>query len=568
MAPRSQSVVGLAITAFILITFTFGSAQTVANEGATQEMLALPIRVTDAEGKPVAGATVVPWALRCSQGHGLWCVEGFGESLPPTITTDVEGNATVPYPRFAVAKERIRTTQVTLSIDCPDFAYMRYEFIDVPLTADGSHVVKLVVGARVEIVPMQDGKPASLDGLYIGWSDARRSQPATTYAKSADGVLRLPPMTVGSGQVMLVRLDGEHATDFSPFADLNLEQGATVRQSLDLHPASQFRGTLSDNVPRPVKNGRLSAMTLPTNAKLEHVHWATWAPIAEDGTFVIDNWPADQTVQIIALCDGFMAESGAAPEVAEKPPIHDFFRRPQVFSPAAQREPLVLRMTPMVRCAIETVNEQGAPVPRVKVDSSPNVGWWNVGSQIYCAPLIKSEKWLLTHDHSASVENLYEVPFRTVTDDSGHGTMDLPVGSEDFSATQADFELPVVRGRRDHRVDVIAGETPTIQLVLQPKNTEYLGDWDKLGGVLFGCTGEQCRRLISDPGFRKKMDYVGDQLNAAKDPTDPAVLRRAYAEIGKAFDELDDQDEANIWRRKAEEQAAKLPPGQGVDEEH
>jgi hypothetical protein len=375
-------------------------------------------------------------------------------------------------------------------------------------------------------------------------------------------------MKIGSGQVMLVRLDGERATEFSPVAELDLEQGATVRQALDIHPAVQIRGTLSDNVPRPVKNGRVSARTLPSNPKREHVDWTSWAAVAEDGTFVINNWPADQTVQIIALCDGFMAESGAAPEVVEKPPVHDSFSRPQVFPPEAQREPIVLRMTPMVRCAIETVNEQGAPVPGVKVESCPNVGWWNTGSQIYCAPLMHRENWLLKHDYSAAVDKQYEQPFLTVTDDSGHGTIDLPVGSEDFSATQADFELPVVRGRRDHRFDVIAGETPTIRLVLQPKGTEYLGDWDKLAGVLFGCTGEQCRHLISDPGFRKRMDYVGDQLNAAKDPTDPAVLRRAYAEIGKAFDEMDDQDEANIWRHKAEEQAAKLPPGQGVDDEH
>ena len=360
----------------------------------------------------------------------------------------------------------------------------------------------------------------------------------------------------------------QHATDFSPVAELDLEQGAIVRRTLDLNRAVQIRGTLSDNVPHPVKHGRVSARTLPSDPKREQVNWISWAPVAEDGTFVIDNWPDDQAVQIIAICDGFMAESGVAPAVVEKPPVHDTFCRPQVFLPAAQREPLVLKMTPMVHCAIETVNEQGAPVPGAKVGSCPNVGWWNGGSQIYCAPLMHSENWLLKHDYSASVDDLYEEPFKTVTDDSGHGAMDLPVGTEDFYAEHANFELPVVRGFREQRAYLTAGETPTIRLVLQPKGTEYLGDWDKLAGVLFGCTGEKCRHLIADPGFRKKMDYVGDQLNAAKDPTDPAVLRRAYAEIGKAFDEMDDKDEANIWRHKAEEQAAKLPPGQGVDEEH
>ena len=35
-------------------------------------MLKLPVRVVDADGKPMANAKVTPWALRSSQGHGPW----------------------------------------------------------------------------------------------------------------------------------------------------------------------------------------------------------------------------------------------------------------------------------------------------------------------------------------------------------------------------------------------------------------------------------------------------------------------------------------------------------------
>ena len=37
-----------------------------------QQMLKLPVRVVDADGKPVANAKIIPWALRSSQGHGTW----------------------------------------------------------------------------------------------------------------------------------------------------------------------------------------------------------------------------------------------------------------------------------------------------------------------------------------------------------------------------------------------------------------------------------------------------------------------------------------------------------------
>jgi hypothetical protein len=105
---------------------------------------------------------------------------------------------------------------------------------------------------------------------------------------------------------------------------------------------------------------------------------------------------------------------------------------------------------------------------------------------------------------------------------------------------------------------LVAGEPTHARLVLQPKGTEFLGDWDKLAGVLFGCTGEQCRRLLEDPGFRKRITAVRIQMDEAEDINDPKLLKNAFAEISAAFDEVGDQEEVARWRRKADEQAAKL----------
>ncbi len=556
---RSFQLLALVAEGLALCAVTNSSSLT-AEEVSPQALLPLPVRLVDAGGEPVAGAKIIPWALRSSQGHGSWSKDGQGGSEPPEFTTDTEGRTEIVYPRYSYADERVRVLSVTLSIDHPDFAYISHENIDVPRRETGPHVVKLARGATVEVMPVQEGRPANLNGLYLKWSDDRSWKPGVSPVVTATGGLQIPTMAAGPNEVMAVRLEGERATHFSSIVPLDLQAGKPVRATVELKPAARIVGRLSDNVPRPVKNGRLSARTVPRRWDGKHVHWINWAPIAEDGTFVIEAWPASEDAQIIVLCDGFIAESGAAPSVAKAPPERDSFSRPQVFAPESFAQPIELQMTALVHCEVEVVDRQGKPLAGVKVVSFPNVGWWNVGSQIYCTPLVRGERLLRERKFEAAVERDAPIPFEAVTDADGRATLQLPVGKEDLVVENEDYELPVNRGRREQEVVLVAGETANARLVLQPKGTEYLGDWDKLAGVLFGCSGEECRRLLEDTGFRKKMVKVGARFNNSADPHDPDMLRSAYSEIAAGFDELNDQQEAAIWRRKAAEQAGKLPP--------
>jgi len=550
-----------------LVTARLGQAESSTPTQSAQEMITLPVRVVDVQGQPVADVTVIPWDLRCSQGHGQWRLDGKGGSIPPTLKTDSDGAAVVPYPRFTDADEFVRTTEVTLSLDHPEFAYLSHEYINVPRADTAPHTVKLERGARVEIAPIENGKPAPLDGLYALWSDGRSWKSGVQVSKTEDGALRIPNMPAGKGQVLIVRLDGERVTHFSPIVDLELQNSATMREKVELRPAVRIEGALSNDVPRPVRHGRVVGHTLPNDSEGEHVLWFDWAPVTAEGTFVIEAWPAGEAVQIIALCDGYIAESGTAPAVVDDPHVSSAFQRPQVFAPEELDEQIAVRMTPLVRCVVETVNELGAPVPSVKVASNPNVLWWNCGSQIYCHPLVNGRRLLIERDYRKIAEGDLAMPFTTVTDASGRGELQLPVHTKGLYAEHADYELPIVlgRGRREHRIALIAGETTSARLVLQPKGTERIGEWDKLAGVLFGCTGEQCQRLLNDPGFRAKMDVVRQVLDSAKDPTDPAVLTVAYTATAAAFDELDDKEEAAQWRLKAAQQVAKLL-GDGGDQ--
>jgi hypothetical protein len=538
------------------------SSLAASNKEVAQEMVSLPVHVVDPDGKPVARATVKPWALRCSQGHGLWIPKGFGKSKPPKYTTDDNGNCEVRYPRYAVPDERVQTTEVTLSIDHPDFALTSYEGVNVPRSESGPHTATLKRGATVEIVPMEKGKPAPLKGLSALWSDSRSYEPGVTISTTADGALRLPMMPAEHGQLVLAKLDNGRATHLSNVIDLDLKVGEIVRKEVELYPAERITGMVSDNVPRPIKNGRLSARTLPKDNYDNDVNWHSWARIAEDGTFVIDAWPAGEPIQIIALSDGYIGESGAAPDVVKRKPSNpDSFYRPQVFTPEQQRKSITLRMKPLAQCDIETVDTKGSPLTGVEVSAYPNVGWWNGGSQVYCTPLVRGEQLLATRDYRTSVDKAFPQPFEATSDAKGHCQIYLPIGREDLYAENDHFELPVVRGRREQRVQLVADTTNAVRLVMQSKGKEHLGEWDKLAGVLFGCTGEQCRRLLNDPGFRAKITKVRERLDAAKDPNDPAVLLIAYFEIAEAFDQLGDMEEAFKWRHKALAETNKLTSG-------
>ena len=81
-------------------------------------MLTKRFRITNPQGQPVAGATVIPWAVRSEQGHGPWRINDDYTAKPPTIVTDAEGRGEFAFPRF-IDKDHTTppaSTPVALSI--------------------------------------------------------------------------------------------------------------------------------------------------------------------------------------------------------------------------------------------------------------------------------------------------------------------------------------------------------------------------------------------------------------------------------------------------------------------
>jgi hypothetical protein len=526
-----------------------------------QMVKAFPVRVVDPEGNAITDAVVRPWALRSSQGHGLWDDDDDrSEVNPKSVVTNEDGNASVAYPYYRDLLEGTRTTSVSIFVDHRDFALPDAIHIDVPLENKPPFEIKLDRGVALELQPTIDGELANSADLYVLWSDERSWQLAGGAERTSDGTLRLPPLKPGNNSFLMARLDGDRVTHFSHLTDLTISSRDDQVVDVPLLPALRTEGVLSDNVPRPVTNGRIKLQTLaPAGADDYRVGWLTWVPIRRDGTFTIDAWPAGEKIELIALCDGFIAKSGIAPPEVVDPrdPASDPFQRPQVFEPGG-KEPLLVEMEELVSCVVTVVDEDNKPVAGVDVVSWPNVCWWNNGSQIYCEPLVRCELLLLKRDYQACIDESFSQPFRLPTNGSGQVTLELPVGSERVTVISDLYELPVFLGRRNVTVELEAGQATEVTFRLQPRGTERLGDWDKLAGVVFGCSTREGRRICALPEVRKKMDEFTTQFREAKNQHDPKLLSEAYTMVADAFASVGDLNEATRWHQKAAEEVAKI----------
>ena len=87
-------------------------------------------------------------------------------------------------------------------------------------------------------------------------------------------------------------------------------------------------------------------------------------------------------------------------------------------------------MTPLATCLVTAVDEENSPVAGLEIESWPNVGWWNGGSQIYCDPLTSGERRLKYRSYESSIDYPFPKPFRATTDRFGSATLELPAGRE------------------------------------------------------------------------------------------------------------------------------------------
>ncbi len=156
-----------------------------------------------------------------------------------------------------------------------------------------------------------------------------------------------------------------------------------------------------------------------------------------------------------------------------------------------------------------------------------------------------------------AADDAFPSPFQAETNAQGEATLELPVGGESLTVVSDVYELPVFLGRRDVEVKLTADKPAEVTLRLQPRGTEKLGEWDKLAGVVFGCSTREGRRICALPGVQAKMEEFTRRFREAKNQRDPQLLSEAYQAVAEAFTGIGDLEQAAIWREKAADQSKK-----------
>ncbi|TWU60740.1 hypothetical protein Poly51_10210 [Rubripirellula tenax] len=543
------------------------------------------VRVTDGDGEPIAGVTVTPWALRSSQGHGRWPDgDDRADMSPEPVTTDDNGIATIRYPFYRDIAELTRVFSVSVNLSHPNFTIEDSVDIDVPMMDDGPHKIEMKQAASIALVPQSRAADFHIDQIHVVSSDVLNTN--SNSPKRSSGQIVLETLSPAPFRAMLVRLVDGKAVEFSDPIELTLKSGRNEAVTLAMHPAVSIRGRFGDEVPRPVVAGRVCAIASPRKHPLPNFDWTQWAPVDEHGDFVIEGFPRSETMQVIALCEHFIAKNGYEPiadasaadanqsnplgglqtmfEMAKElaKPTAKPSTRPQVFGPNPE-QPITINMSPLVRCEVSVTDPDGNPLRNILVGACPNVFWWNWGSQLYGVQLMRSTEWLMGIAveepwDSDSVRG-YDIPFFDHSNDDGFATLYLPPGNQDMLAESKakDYRLPIFMGRRDHQVTIVQGETLDVTLQLEPAGTEALGEYDKLAGVVFGCSTREGKQICALPEVRQKMDDFARRLREAKNPRDPAVLAEAFAVVAEAFDNAGDAKESAKWKAKADAEAAK-----------
>jgi hypothetical protein len=418
-------------------------------------------KVVTVEGKPVVGAKVSVWQVAWKQGRMSGSF-GVDPKLVPPAETEDDGVAIIIFPAAIGDNPRIAMLReadargiysLGLRIDHPDHPVWQ-DYV----TLKGDRRIVLADSTTIDVhAHREDGKgvvrqlyPLLPGSIYLGADWAEKGGLLT---------IRRVDVQKDTRSLRIVHLPDKGPILFSNVIDLTQHVGNPISLDVSLKPGVRVEGRLSETVPRPIKNGRIVAAVIVVATPRPNRDWGAAVPIAADGTFVLESCPADENLQIVALCDGWASRSPSQPEVdaysAENAyPVSYQGPRATVVSPRLYRlketaiHP-VIPMDPTATCQVTVHDEKGAPIPGATVQFWPNQQWHNLGSNIVgagddFATLIR--KQAASRTHQSPIESCAIKSFSATTDGRGMAIVrNLPVGGTPVGVAPPQLPFSVSR---------------------------------------------------------------------------------------------------------------------------
>ena len=447
------------------LTLNFGSSALLAQEGEATaeekpkkkpdvEMLECKVKVVDPDGHPVEDAVVYCTGLRSKEergSHWVWSDEQWGKV--PEIKTDPDGIATMPYPRML--SDGKTTGTMTWSVDHPDFSSYRHDHsVD-----DDPAKIELERGFRIAVTAIDDAGKKITERLYaVGsfegggkWEVKKNGTLVSNVMKKQDGILRV------------VCFQEDKPTLFSE--EIEIKPGDKSRVLLNdvkLSLGCRVEGQLDDSVTRPVKNGYIIAdiwKKPDSNNGSSRWNWRDEARIAKDGTFVFESLPANEVVQMIAICDGWVSAKPKVEDVLALLPTVDpirvrsrikksSFLTPQLVKTDGIETAADLLMVKAPTVTLKFIDNNGSPLEGVHAGSSPNQYWFNYGSELLGSSYPARRIWGLQQRgenlaayYRADLSNMSSRYFGETNREGVMHLKNMPPGVQKVSVFHKKFEI-------------------------------------------------------------------------------------------------------------------------------
>jgi beta-lactamase regulating signal transducer with metallopeptidase domain len=442
------------------------------------------IVVQDDQGRPVAGATVLPSGFRVKGIHAadayFWNKKLFGP--PEPVVTDGEGNAYLKYPVEGIPEEREFTGKLILEISHPQFApvYVQEYSVDKP-----EKPVRLTPGVHLRLSGYHGSDHQPVTELIVNLNQALIS--TNDLQSKADGAIELNQLSPGGHILQLMGKLASGEIVYSQSQTFTAKKGKEYHFDLELKPGIRLEGRIDDRVPRPIKNGRVLIDIRPpefpawTNwtqvgslfKEYPGVYfWRSYRPIAEDGTFVFESVPPGG-LDVVVHGDGFVSKDGG--EFADRNGPHwtkvRGFAVPQAFALTAPTTTIVVATEPTATLEVTAKTKRGKPVAGATIHLNPNVIRMNG---------ILGDVRQSNEAPFRDVPSLPNVPYSAVTDQNGMAVIrNVPAITARMEVFHPQFQVPLQdpKSWRNRSIDMAfsPGATNHYELTLEPKGTDYIG---------------------------------------------------------------------------------------------
>ena len=437
--------------------------------------------VQDDDGKPISGATVLPDGFRVKGIHGAdaygWNKKLFGP--PVAAATDHNGKAMVKYPVMGIPEEKELTGALIFSVTHPEYATIRVQTYYVDRQ---EKPIRLTHGIRLEVSAYfgSDHQPVtefvpSLSEEMIRTND---------WQKLDNGVLAFHKMSPGGHILQLMGRLPSGEIVYSEDLAFTAEKGKDYNYAVEMKPGIRLEGRLDDNVPRPVKNGRVlisvRAKEFPAwnnyaevddiLKKYPNVYpWKSYRPIAEDGTFVFESVPPGG-LDVIVHGDGFISQSGGdfSQRNGSKLVKVPGFALPQAFSLVAPTTKIEIVTEPTATLEVTAKTKAGKPVEGATIYVNPNVVRMN---GIFGEMRSSSEAPFQT------MPPLPDIKYFATTDKNGVAViLNIPASNRGMDVYHPKFQVPLQDSRSRYiHMAFSPGVTNQYELTLEPKGKDFIG---------------------------------------------------------------------------------------------